>query len=134
MQEHTPRAIAYFQKLEETLHATSLLIFEFKQSLRLQTFLHRQHRKKGLPANITKATLSDLQEDIGNGALKIVTGDFAEILSIADRLSHQHIPQQGHRTMDILHVATALYFGAQDFLSFDKNQVKLAKAGGLGGL
>jgi len=33
--------------------------------------------------------------------------------------------------MDVLHVATALHLGIQKFLSFDKNQVLLARKEGL---
>jgi predicted nucleic acid-binding protein len=38
---------------------------------------------------------------------------------------------KGHRTMDILHVATALHTAAGKFISFDENQRKLAMAEGL---
>jgi predicted nucleic acid-binding protein len=34
----------------------------------------------------------------------------------------------GHRSLDILHVATALHLGALEFLTFDTNQRKLAAA------
>jgi predicted nucleic acid-binding protein len=34
----------------------------------------------------------------------------------------------GHRSVDILHVATALHLGARIFLTFDTNQRKLAAA------
>jgi hypothetical protein len=34
----------------------------------------------------------------------------------------------GHRSFDVLHVATALHLGARDFLTFDANQRKLAAA------
>ncbi len=34
----------------------------------------------------------------------------------------------GHRSLDVLHVATALHLGAREFLTFDLNQRKLASA------
>jgi predicted nucleic acid-binding protein len=34
----------------------------------------------------------------------------------------------GHRSLDVLHVATALHLGAREFLTFDANQRKLALA------
>jgi predicted nucleic acid-binding protein len=37
----------------------------------------------------------------------------------------------GHRFLDILHVATARVLGASEFLSFDENQRRLARAEGL---
>ena len=37
----------------------------------------------------------------------------------------------GHRAVDILHLATAIHLSAEEFLSFDGNQRKLATAEGL---
>jgi predicted nucleic acid-binding protein len=36
-----------------------------------------------------------------------------------------------HRAFDILHVAAAVHLGADEFLTFDSNQRKLALAAGL---
>lgn len=49
----------------------------------------------------------------------------------SERLLARHTPEGGHRTMDILHVATALSMGVREFLSFDGNQTRLASAEGL---
>ena len=38
---------------------------------------------------------------------------------------------QGHRSLDTLHVATALALGAKGLLTFDARQTALAKAAGL---
>jgi predicted nucleic acid-binding protein len=40
-------------------------------------------------------------------------------------------PQLGTRTLDTLHVASALELGASEFWTFDQRQQKLAKAVGL---
>ena len=37
----------------------------------------------------------------------------------------------GHRSFDILHVASALIFGATYFLTFDQNQARLASKVGM---
>jgi predicted nucleic acid-binding protein len=47
------------------------------------------------------------------------------------RLSRTRAAQEGHRVLDILHVAAALKSGATDFLSFDGRQRTLAAAEGL---
>jgi len=44
------------------------------------------------------------------------------------RIFSPHLP---HKTMDVLHVATAALARATDFLPFDKNQRALAAAAGL---
>jgi predicted nucleic acid-binding protein len=52
----------------------------------------------------------------------------ADIVREAKRLSGMHTSKQGHRSFDILHVATALVRRADKFLTFDENQKKLAEA------
>lgn len=43
----------------------------------------------------------------------------------------QRTRKNGHRTMDILHVATALHLGVTEFVTFDSNQKVLAESEGL---
>jgi predicted nucleic acid-binding protein len=46
-------------------------------------------------------------------------------------LARRYTPQLGIRTLDILHVASALELKASQFWTFDDRQAKLAKAVGL---
>ncbi|MDQ2711127.1 MAG: type II toxin-antitoxin system VapC family toxin [Acidobacteriota bacterium] len=46
-------------------------------------------------------------------------------------LARRHVPRLGTRTLDTLHVASALELKAVRFWSFDDRQLKLAKAAGL---
>jgi len=45
--------------------------------------------------------------------------------------SRQRTAKGGNRTLDILHVATAVHLGAKQFLTFDARQRELAKYAGL---
>ena len=54
----------------------------------------------------------------------------AALMDTFRRLS-AHTPKLGCRTMDILHVACACQLGADQFLTFDGRQNKLAKTAGL---
>jgi predicted nucleic acid-binding protein len=47
---------------------------------------------------------------------------------LAETISKRHTITNGHRSLDNLHVATALHLGAREFLTFDANQRKLAAA------
>jgi predicted nucleic acid-binding protein len=52
---------------------------------------------------------------------------FRTAIALADR----HVPHLGVRTLDTLHVASALELKAERFWTFDDRQKKLAKAVGL---
>ncbi len=75
--------------------------------------------------------LADLKADLVSGAVVTVPAPWPEIHLAAERLSERHTDAGGHRSMDILHVATALELGAKEFLTFDKNQRMLAEAEGM---
>jgi predicted nucleic acid-binding protein len=49
----------------------------------------------------------------------------------AAKLSLQHTPTGGHRSLDLLHVAAAKLMGARQFLSFDVRLNQLAKVEGM---
>jgi predicted nucleic acid-binding protein len=53
------------------------------------------------------------------------------VIAEAARLSELHTLSGGHRSFDVLHVATARLLKATTFLSFDANQRKLATTGRL---
>jgi predicted nucleic acid-binding protein len=52
-------------------------------------------------------------------------------LEICAQLAHRHAARLGVRTLDTLHVASALELKAEHFWTFDARQVKLALAAGL---
>ena len=49
----------------------------------------------------------------------------------AIELGQTYVPRLGIRTLDTLHVASALALGAREFWTFDERQQRLAKAVGL---
>lgn len=131
LQENSPVAAAHFSAMPEPLHVASPLLFEFRQSIRWQVFLHSQDRRKGFSRASGQAALAKLQANIQAGAVVVVPVEWADVAGVAERLSAQYTWTGGHRGFDILHVATALHLGATGFLSFDGNQRKLAAAEGL---
>jgi predicted nucleic acid-binding protein len=130
-QENSDRALAYREAMSEPLHVTRLLLWEFRQSVRFQAFRHRKNRNVGYPLHEAEKMLSDLGDDLKESLVISVEVDFTNILVTGERISKTRTFVGGHRSFDILHVATAIDLDAKEFLSFDTNQIELAAAEGL---
>jgi predicted nucleic acid-binding protein len=130
-QLNSPRADQFMAGLSGALGVTSLLLLEFRQSVRLQIRLHLNDRSKGFAQTEGRQMLNDLQIDLNAGLLTTIPMDWSAVHQRAEALSSTHTLAAGHRLVDILHVATALQLGAAEFLTFDANQRKLAEAEGL---
>lgn len=80
---------------------------------------------------VALGAMTDLDTDVREGRLTLVDVLWRRTLDLAAELSVQHTARLGTRTLDVLHVATAVVLGAGRFVSYDKRQVGLAKAVGL---
>jgi len=130
-QIYTEQAVTYRDGLEGPLPYTNLLEFEFIQAVRLQTWLHAANRKKGYGQHEADQMLADWEQDVASGVNVLVPCDFNLVVRLARTYSLQRTAHKGHRTLDILHVATAVHLGAQAFLTFDDRQRSLARYAGL---
>jgi predicted nucleic acid-binding protein len=122
---HTARALAYIRKLTQPLTLSLLNEFELENALRFAGW------RKLFPAAQITRFLASFDADRKAGRLVVVPCNLAAVLTEARRLSTAYTLAGGHRSFDILHVATALECEAEAFLSFDANQRKLAQAEGL---
>lgn len=77
------------------------------------------------------AAVADLDEDVREGRLVLVDALWRRTLDLAAELSGRHTARLGTRTLDVLHVATAVTLGVTHFASYDKRQAALARAVGL---
>lgn len=84
-----------------------------------------------LTAEMARDALSDLDDDLEAGRLMLVDALWRRTLDLASELSIRHTSKLGTRTLDVLHVATALVLTATHFVSYDDRQLALAKAVGL---
>jgi predicted nucleic acid-binding protein len=125
-QDNSLAAAEHFKALPEALHVSSLMLYEFRQSVRFQIWLHSRDKTKGYSQATAEAALADLQSDLETGVAVPVTTDWPDVHRLAEMLSKRHTSAGGHRAFDVLHVATALHLGAREFLTFDANQRKLA--------
>ena len=76
-------------------------------------------------------SLSSFEEDFAEG--RYIQADllWRAALRRAGELSRVHTPALGCRSLDVLHVASALELGLRTFVTFDQRQQKLARAAGL---
>jgi predicted nucleic acid-binding protein len=130
-QVHTARALGYREAMSEPLHFTSLLEFEFIQAIRLQVWLHAADRTKGYSEREADQMIEDWERDVATGVNVPVPCDMDAVLRLARVFSLKRTAAGGHRTLDVLHVATAVHLGAEEFLTFDARQRKLAAHAGL---
>jgi len=86
--------------------------------------------RRELPPSRAKAVHTLVQEDLANGVL-LVSPLGSGFFEKAIRISRRRTPQLGTRTLDILHVASAIELKAGRFLTFDRKQEELARAEGL---
>lgn len=131
LQDNSIKAAAYRATMSGAIEVAALLEFEFLQSIRLQVWLHSQDRSKGFSQSEADQMIANWEADLAIGDVQIVSCDSSAVLRQASSLSRSHTAKGGHRTLDVLHVATAVHLGAKEFLSFDARQKKLAKAAGL---
>lgn len=130
-QAFSKQADKILKSLPGPLIYTGLLEFEFRQAIELQVFLHSQDRAKGYSRHEAGLMLADWEADCARGLNRIVPCDLTAVLHLSQSLSTRHTAQGGHRTLDILHVATAVHLGAEKFLTFDARQRALATHAGL---
>ena len=123
--------MTYRGTMSEPLHVTRLLLWEFRQSVRFQAFRHSNNQQVGYSLDEAEKMLADLSDDMRDGFVTMVEIDFINILVTGERISKARTFAGGHRSFDILHIATAIELAAKEFLSFDANQIALAAAEGL---
>ena len=126
LQDNSRAAAECFKTMPEPLSVSSLLLYEFRRSIRFQVWLHARDRTKGYPQADCDRALANLDTDLKNGTVVVETVDWPDIHRLAETLSKRHTMKGGHRSLDTLHVATALHLHAREFLTFDVNQRILA--------
>jgi predicted nucleic acid-binding protein len=98
--------------------------FEFANSVCGRVFT------KDLRPHDVQELLDLFSKDIAKGILRLTPLSTA-VLARARQVARSHTPKLGTRGLDVLHVASALVFGADVFFTFDRRQAALAAAVGL---
>jgi predicted nucleic acid-binding protein len=131
-QADSPAADRLMRRESGPVHVSSLVLFEFRHSVRLQAFRLSKDRTRGYSKLEAGRMLEILAANLRSGGLRIPpVEDWAAVYRVAEALSAQHTVKGGCRSLDVLHVATAVYLKSDRFLTFDVGQAQLAKAAGL---
>ncbi len=122
---HSATAHARLAKAAQPLLLSPFNEFELSNALRLAEF------QGLLTAGESDLRLAAFAEDHAAGRWHRSECALDEIVAEAGRLSATSPITGGHRAFDLLHVAHARLAAPKRFLSFDANQLRLAKAVGL---
>lgn len=93
--------------------------------------IQRAVRNQRITAAQAALIWQEFTADIASGRFEIVAVDHSAMLARALSLTQTHTATLAARTLDLIHVATALEIGAADFLSLDNRQRQVAGAEGL---
>lgn len=103
---------------------TSFCQLEITNAVELRVFRHE------ITATDAKHVLANLAGDVASGFLRSTPTPTA-VYDQAVRLSRRHTAALGNRTLDILHVASALVLGLPAIYTFGRRQAQLSRAAGL---
>ncbi len=121
---NSARAAAQMRHAKLPILFTAFGELELANAISLRLF-----RRELLPSKV-KAAYTLVRKDIEDGVL-LLKPLAAAVYERAKQIARRRTPQLGTRTLDVLHVASALVLQADDFYTFDHSQERLAKAEGL---
>ncbi len=100
------------------------------QELEVRTTIHLNLFRQHISSLEASEALNAFEQDIGD-AWQLTFTNMTEVHARATTLTHANSAVLGCRSLDILHVASACVLGAEQFLTFDRRQMELARRAGL---
>jgi predicted nucleic acid-binding protein len=97
----------------------------------LVTAWHLKVFRKEIALNIIEQALGHVETDVMAGLWEVPAYDLADVYAKAEAISRRHTAILGVRSLDILHVASAIVLRLPVFVTGDDRQARLAKATGL---
>jgi predicted nucleic acid-binding protein len=125
VKEHHSEEVITIAYREKQIFISQLHELEIKNALRAQC-----GRGAILEEECEKA-ISAFNEDVEERRLKLFYPDWNSIYGKAEELSNMHTVDILCRAIDILHVASAVFFSSSLFVTGDKRQATLASEAGL---
>jgi predicted nucleic acid-binding protein len=122
---NSPKADAWRQANPIPLEFTGFHRIELRNALGLAMFQQRLTPAESL------AAWQEVEQDLASGLLVAKPNLWGKLLQEAESLAQHHTPTIGTRTLDVLHVASALVSGATEFCTLDTRQGRLAQLAGM---
>jgi predicted nucleic acid-binding protein len=119
------KAIALVQRFGSPICFTDL------QHAELRNALYRKNARNEISRQELRKALRVLQSDIDQAILQPPSIEWTEVFAEAKRLTSKYAFSTQCRTLDTLHVATALSLGVASIGSTDERQRVLARKAGL---
>jgi predicted nucleic acid-binding protein len=117
-------AAAHMKRAQLPLLITPLGELELTNAISLRLF------RKEMPSAMVKAAYALARKDVRDGVV-LIRALPSTAYERAKQIARKHTPRLGTRTLDLLHVASALLLEADGLWTFDSRQAKLAAAEGL---
>ena len=124
-EENSQNISKWLKKNNEAIPLTSFHELEFLNAIQLK------HFRTEISLDETRLIMSRFEEHEKSGIYYRPQLDWSSIFIHAIDLSKKHTANIGSRSLDILHVASALSIDADRFLTLDDRQTKLAALAGL---
>lgn len=121
----SPAVQAFVHHRAQAIQITDLHHAECVSALRLKQF-----RGECTATEATRA-LQLLEDDLRAGVLRMVAVEWSQVWKECRSLAEAHAARTGCRTLDALHVASALVLGAREFITSDHRQTACASKAGL---
>lgn len=121
---HSIKAAQLVQRFAPSILLTPLAELELTNALELRTF------RKEATESETRAAKAELQTHMATGFFTVAAMPVT-VYDVARRMALKQSAVSGSRTLDILHVASAILLRAEMFWTFDDRQAKVARAEGL---
>ena len=121
----SPEAGAIAANASKPILLSPLTVLELKNALHLNVF------QKRINESTRHAAWSSFETDLASGLHAVMPIPGAEHYGRAAELADKYSATEGSRSLDMLHVAAALFLQADELLSFDSRQRKVAVGEGL---
>ena len=125
---YVPTDVFNPQARKEAAKFTNAIPYTLLGELELLNALRRGLGDASLDQSAHDAIIRDLDTDEADGLLERAALNQIKLYEKARELSKKHTSALACRSLDILHVASALVLGAKKFASFDHRQRKLVAA------